>query len=338
MSTIEDVAREAGVSVATVSRVINQKGPVSPKSVEKVHLAITKLNYQPNVWGRRLRRQESRMILIFVPNISNPFYASIVSGIEDVMKKNGYGTMLCITNGEKSREEDFIKLLYDGQADGAVILCIDKHDRNIGKLAKEFPIVQCCEYCVGEDISHVSVDNFAAARQVVQYLSSLGHERIGFVGSVNQFISSEDRQKGFEQGLKEAGLPVEQACIAYADADYSFNSGILAGRELLGRKERPTAIFCISDVLALGVIRAAHNMGLEITKDLSVVGFDDVEYATMLSPMLTTISQPRYSLGKTSAQMLIRQIESGEQGGGVYLEHKLILRESTASTALHKSQ
>ena len=205
MATIEDVAREAGVSVATVSRVINQKGPVSPKSVEKVHVAIAKLNYQPNVWGRRLRRQESRMILIFVPNISNPFYASIVSGIEDTMKKDGYGTMLCITNGDKSREEDFIKLLYDGQADGAVILCIDKNDRNIGKLAKEFPIVQCCEYCVGEDISHVSVDNFAAARQVVQYLTSLGHERIGFVGSVNQFISSEDRQKGFEAGGETHG-------------------------------------------------------------------------------------------------------------------------------------
>lgn len=330
MITIEDVAKEAGVSIATVSRVINQKGAVSAKSLEKVHLAITKLNYQPNVWGRRLRRQESRMILIFVPNISNPYYASIVSGIEDTMRKEGYGTMLCITNGDKSREQDFIKLLYDGQADGAVILCIDKNDKNIGKLSREVPIVQCCEYCVGEDISHVSVDNFGAASQVVQYLASLGHQRIGFVGSVNQFISSQDRQRGYEQGIREAGLSIDDGCIAYADADYSFNSGIRAGKELLSRKDRPTAVFCISDVLALGVIRAAHNMGIEVTRDLSVVGFDDVEYATMLSPMLTTVSQPRYSLGRTSAQMLIRQIETGEQAGGIYLEHKLILRESTA--------
>lgn len=330
MITIEDVAREAGVSVATVSRVINQNGAVSLKSEEKVNLAITKLNYRPNVWGQRLRRQESRMILIFVPYISNPFYASIVSGVEDTVRKQGYGTMLCITNGDKTREQEFIKLLYDGQADGAVILCVDKHDKNIERLAKEVPVVQCCEYCMNEDISHVSVDNFAAANQVVQYLGSLGHERIGFVGSVNQFISSEDRQRGYEEGLKYLGLSARDQYLTYADEDYSFNSGVQAGLKLLSLKERPTAIFCISDVLALGAVRAARNLGLEVTRDVSVVGFDDVEYATMLSPMLTTVSQPRYSLGKTSAQMLIQQIESGEQSSSVYLEHKLILRESTA--------
>ena len=330
MITIEDVAKEAGVSVATVSRVINQNGSVSPKSEEKVKLAIAKLKYRPNVWGRRLRRQESRMILIFVPYISNPFYASIVSGIEDTMRKQGYGTMLCITNGDKTREQEFIKQLYDGEADGAVILCTDKNDRNMERLAAEVPIVQCCEYSMNEHISHVSVDNFAAANQVVQYLGSLGHERIGFVGSVNQFISSADRQKGYEEGLKQLGLSVIPEYLTYADEDYSFNSGLQAGLELLSLKQRPTAIFCISDVLALGVVRAARNLGLLVPGGLSVVGFDDVEYATMLSPMLTTVSQPRYSLGKTSAQMLIQQIETGEPGTSVYLEHKLILRESTA--------
>lgn len=329
MVTIEDVAQEAGVSVATVSRVINRTNPVSPQSEEKVNLAIAKLNYRPNVWGRRLRRQESRMILIFVPYISNPFYASIVSGIEDTVRKEGYGTMLCITNGDKAREQDFLKQLYDGQADGAVILCVDKNDKDIKRLASEVPIVQCCEYCLNEDISHVSVDNFAAANQMVEFLGQM-HKRIGFVGSVNQFISSEDRQKGYEAGLKSLGLPARPQYITYADEDYSFNSGVRAGMELLTLKERPTAIFCISDVLALGVVRAARNLGLEIARDISVTGFDDVEYATMLSPMLTTVSQPRYSLGKTSAQMLLKQIESGEQSGGVYLEHKLILRESTA--------
>ena len=300
MITIADVAREAGVSVATVSRVLNKNGPVSPAAHEKVALAIAKLNYQPNVWGRRLRRKESKMLLILVPTISNPFYSSIVAGIEDEARRCQFGTMLCIVNGDEVREREFIELLFDGQADGAVMLCVNKDNRHIKEIADKVPIVQCCEFFKDADIAHVSVDNFAAAAQVVRYLHSLGHKKIGFVGSVNQFISSEDRQKGFEQGLKEAGLSVDQACFAYADADYSFNSGILAGKELLSREERPTAIFCISDVLALGVIRAAHNLGLEVTRDLSVVGFDDVEYATMLSPMLTTISQPRYSLGKTS--------------------------------------
>lgn len=330
MSTIADVAKEAGVSVATVSRVINKNGSISAKSVEKVNLAIAKLNYQPNVWGRRLRRQESRMILIFVPNIRNPFYASIVSGIEDTLRMSNYGTMLCITNGDKKREREFIELLYNGQADGVVTLCTDKDDMEIKKLAEDVPVVQCCEFCVGADIAHISIDNFAAAHQVVQYLVSLGHTKIGFVGSVNQFISSQERQKGYEQALIEAGIPVRREYMAFADKEYSFQSGIQAGRSLLNLEDRPTAIACISDVLALGAIRAAKNLDISVCEDLSIVGFDDVEYATMLNPMLTTVSQPRYSLGKTSALMLMRQIETGEAEGGSYLEHKLILRDSTA--------
>lgn len=331
MVTIAEVAKEAGVSVATVSRVINKNGPVSPKSLEKVNTAIEVLNYQPNVWGRRLRRKESRMLLIFVPNIGNPYYASIVSGIEDTARSADYGTMLCITNQEKIREQEFTELLYNGQADGAVFLYGDKNDEGIRKLSSEVPIVQCCEFSRNSRDAHVSIDNFGAAKQAAEYLISLGHERIGFVGSDNQFISSEYRQRGFEAGLAEAGISLDKKYLAYGDRDYSFVSGIHAGKELLSlaKKERPTAVFCISDVLALGVIRAAGNMGVRVPEDISVIGFDDVEYATMFDPMLTTISQPRYSLGKASAQLLLHQIETGETAEAVYLEHRLILRDST---------
>lgn len=334
MITIADVAKEAGVSVATVSRVLNKSGPISPASREKVNIAITKLDYQPNVWGRRLRRKESRMLLIFVPTISNPFYASIVSGIEDEARSHQYGTMLCITNGDKNRQREFIELLFDGQADGAVTLCTDLDDRYIKTVAEKVPIVQCCEFCKDAAIAHVSIDNFAAAEQVVRYLHSLGHEKIGFIGSVNRFISSEERQMGFEEGMKKAGLPVRKEYMAYADRDYSFQSGIAAARQILSIEDRPTAVFCISDVLAMGAIRAASGLGIKSIKELSVVGFDDVEYATMLNPMLTTVSQPRYSMGKVSAKMLIQQIETGEGREGIFLEHKLVIRDSTAGAAL----
>lgn len=330
MITIADVAREAGVSVATVSRVLNKNGPVSPAAHEKVNLAIAKLNYQPNVWGRRLRRKESRMLLILVPTISNPFYSSIVAGIEDEARRYRFGTMLCIINGDEGREREFIELLFDGQADGAVMLCVNKDDKDVKEIADKVPIVQCCEFCKDADIAHVSIDNFAAAAQVVRYLRSLGHEKIGFVGSVNQFVSSEDRRRGYEAEMKKLGLPVRKEYMAYADRDYSFQSGIAAARELLKRPDRPTAIFCISDVLAMGAIRAAGELGLTVPGELSVVGFDDVEYATMMNPMLTTVSQPLYSLGKTSAHMLIEQIESGEGKGKIFLEHKLVIRDSTA--------
>lgn len=334
MITIADVAKEAGVSVATVSRVLNKNGPVSPAALEKVNIAISKLNYQPNVWGRRLRRKESRMLLIFVPFISNPFYASIVSGIEDEARSHKYQTMLCITNGDKNREREFIELLFDGQADGAISLCTDKDDVGISEVAEKVPIVQCCEFCKNARISHVSIDNFAAAEAVVRYLHSLGHEKIGFIGSINHFISSEERQKGFEYGMKKAGLCIRKEFMAFADRDYSFQSGITAAKQILCQADRPTALFCISDVLAMGAIRAAEGLGILVSKQLSVVGFDDVEYATMLNPMLTTVSQPRYSMGKMSAEMLIRQIETGEGQEGIFLDHKLVIRDSTAGIQL----
>ena len=314
MITIADVAREAGVSVATVSRVLNKNGPVSPAAHEKVALAIAKLNYQPNVWGRRLRRKESQML----------------AGIEDEARRCQFGTMLCIVNGDEVREREFIELLFDGQADGAVMLCVNKDNRHIKEIADKVPIVQCCEFFKDADIAHVSIDNFAAAAQVVRYLHSLGHKKIGFVGSVNQFISSEDRRRGYEAELEKLGLPIRKEYMAYADRDYSFQSGISAARQLLDRPDRPTAVFCISDVLAMGAIRAAGGLGIRVPEELSVVGFDDVEYATMMNPMLTTVSQPLYPLGKTSARMLIDQIESGEGKGKIFLEHKLVIRDSTA--------
>lgn len=334
MITIADVAKEAGVSVATVSRVLNKNGPISPASLEKVNIAVAKLNYQPNVWGRRLRKKESRILLIFVPTISNPFYASIVQGIEDEARSRRYGTMLCITNGDQNKQKEFLELLFDGQADGAITLCTNKADGEIAKVAHQVPLVQCCEFCEDKSISHVSIDNFAAAKQVVRYLHSLGHEKIGFIGSINQFISSEERQKGFEEGMKSEGLSVKKDFLAYADRDYSFQSGVAAATQILSGDDRPTALFCISDVLAMGAIRAAGSLGIRIASELSVVGFDDVEYATMMNPMLTTVSQPRYDMGRRSAEMLIGQIETGEGKMAAFLEHKLVIRDSTASKAL----
>jgi len=330
MSKISDIAKEAGISVATVSRVINGTATVSPETAARVQAAIAKFNYQPNVWGRRLRQQASRMILVFVPNIRNPYYASIVTGIEETARKLGYGTTLCITNDDKTRESEFKDLLQNGHADGAIFLYIDKQNTEIPKLAKTFPIVQCCEYCQDDSVPHVSIDNFGAAKQVVNYLISTGHKTIGFVGSQNHYISSEERLNGYKSALIEAGIKVEESLIAFADVDYNFKSGIRAARELIDQVKSPTALFCISDVLALGAIRAVEESGRSVPQDISIVGFDDVEYASMFKPMLTTVSQPGYSLGKSSADMLIKKIKNEMTDSSTFLPHKFILRDSTA--------
>lgn len=334
MSTISEVAREAGVSVATVSRVINRTGAVSQNTRERVQAAIGKLGYQPNVWGRSLRRGESRMLLIFVPNVTNPYYANIIAGIEDTARAGGYNTMLCINGGDRAKRLEYLELLHNGRADGAVFLDAALDSKAVPAVARECPVVQCCEYCADETISHVSIDNRAAAEDVVNYLLSLGHRRIGFVGSTNHFISTRQRREGYEAVLAGAGIPLGEDYEAFADHDYSFLSGIRAAGELLDLKERPTALFCISDVLALGAVRAAEERGLKVPEDLTVVGFDDVEYAAMFRPMLTTVSQPCYELGRCSCELLLGQIGGGEAGTARFLPHKMILRDSAAQCAV----
>lgn len=337
MSTIQEVAKEAGVSVATVSRVVNRTGPVSEETAQRVRSAIDKLGYQPNVWGRSLRRKESRVLLIFAPNVSNPFYSPILSGIEDTARAAFYNTMLCTTGtgGDRARRMEYLDLLHNGRADGAIFLDVTQDSKVVPEVAREFPVVQCCEYCTDETVSHVSIDNFGAAEDVVRYLIAQGHERIGFVGSTNDFISTRQRREGYEMVLTEAGIGVRKDYEAYADRDYSFLSGVRAAGELLDHGERPTALFCISDVLAIGAMRAAEERGLRVPEDLTVVGFDGVEYAAMFRPQLTTVSQPCYELGRASCELLLRQIGGGGgEGTACFLPHRMILRDSSARCAV----
>ena len=332
LSTIADVARAAGVSVATVSRVINQNGPVAPETAQRVRAAIEEYDYQPNAWGRSLRRQESRMLLIFVPNISNPYYSRIVSGIEETARGNGYNTMLCITDMKRKRTDDFVNLLRSGQADGAIMLDVTRDNKALAQIAARYPVVQCCEFVEHGQMSHVSIDNFAAARQMVEYLISIGHRRIAFLGADNRFISSEKRRQGYEMALQEAGIPCRSDYIASADANYNFQSGVRAAGRLLSLQDRPTAIFCVADILAIGAIHAAQEKGIAVPEQLTVTGFDDVEYATMFTPKLTTLAQPGRLLGRTACEMLLRRI-NGARVEHIYLEHQIILRDSSAPCA-----
>lgn len=334
LSTISEVAKEAGVSIATVSRVVNDNGMVSRETEERVKAAIAKLDYRPNVWGRSLRKGESRMLLILVPNVSNPYYAQIISGIEDVARQAGYNIMLCITNVEPQRRREYFSLLQNGRADGAVLIDTTANDPDTAQVARDYPIVQCCEYCPQDGLSHVSIDNVRAARDVMRYLYRLGHRRIGFIGSTNRFISTDQRQEGYRSVLSMAGLPVQEEYLAYADNDYSFLSGMQAAHHLLELPRRPTALFCISDVLALGAVRAAEERGLRVPNDLTVIGFDDVEYATMFRPQLTTVSQPCYELGRVSGELLLEQMSGGARNTVRFLPHQLIMRDSAAPCAV----
>jgi len=327
-ATIKDVAKDAGVSAATVSRVINNSPTVTASTRETVMAVIKKLNYQPNLLGRNLRRTETRLILVLLQNMANPFYARIVKGIEDVGHKNGYHVMLCNTDSDHEREKVYLELLRNRLADGVIFMAPMLGKEELTEIGKRFPVVQCCEYKEGAQVSHVSIDNHAAAYKAVRHLISAGHRRIGMISCRNSYVSISQRESGYKKALEDAGITFEEEYIKYGD--YGFNSGLRAANQLLSMDDRPTAIFAISDLMAIGALRAIREKGLSVPEDVAAAGFDNISFSSMCNPMLTTISQPKYDLGCLAMDLLLKQIRGeAKEHKGIFLEYELIIREST---------
>lgn len=330
MATIEDVAREAKVSVATVSRVLNSPDVVRKGTAERVRKAIEKLSYVPNSSARNLRRRESRVILMLAPNFTNPYYSQILSGICDVARDTGYTTLVYNTYDVMTFNEDNVRdLIETNHVDGTIILACNYDDIWIDKLKDKYPLVLCSEYPCDTKLTHISVDNYSAAKETVKYLIGLGHTKIGFVGSENKYCSTKYRYEGFFDGLKEAGLELPKEYVERGSIDYSFGSGKAAAEKLLTIKERPTAICCVSDVVALGVIARARELKIKVPKDLSVTGFDDVDYTMMFSPTLTTVHVPCYELGREAMRLLGEGIHNKEIiQDNAFLPYEFMIRES----------
>ena len=332
MVKIEDVARAAGVSVATVSRVLNESGGVLPQTRQKVKTAVEQLQYEPNLLARNLRKNESRIILILAPNFSNPYYSNVLSGICDVSRNLGYSTLIYNTYDSNALNETLVTSLFQkNRADGMITLAVNRDDRWLAKYAGKYPLVQCSEYVEDASIAHISVDNRLAAKESVSHLIARGHRRIGIITSANRYLSSMNRMRGYLDALEEAGIERDDQLIAYASADYSFASGKQAERELLSLPKQPSAIFCVSDILALGAIASAGKQGLQVPWDLSVLGFDDVDYTTMFHPYLSTVAVPCYELGRRSMLLLYDHIQQKRDAAmEEYLPHQIMLRETTA--------
>lgn len=331
MATIVDVARAAGVSVATVSRVLNGKGRVKEALRAQVLQAVEALQYVPNTTARNLRRSESGTVLILAPNITNPYYTHILSGIGEAAQKYGYRSFLCNTGGDIQQEKSLLSRLETHEADGAVLLATELHADWLRPYAERFPVVQTSEFDPDVDVAHVSIDNRQAALDAMEYLLSIGHTRIGFITSENRYHSTQQRTCGYREALEAAGIAVQESYIRPASADYSFKSGFQAARSLLSQESRPTALFCISDMLALGAIASAQEMGFRVPEDVTVVGFDDVESTTMFHPHVTTVVQPCLDIGRQAMEMLCALMRGQSVPRQVVLPHRLAVRESSAS-------
>jgi DNA-binding LacI/PurR family transcriptional regulator len=301
---------------------------VLPDTRQTVLAAISTLNYQPNLLGRNLRRTETKMILVLLPTIANPFYSRLVKGMEDAAHAGGYNIMLCNTDSDKNREEVYLELLKKRLADGVIFMAPEIDVKELDKTNFISPTVQCCEYREGTKVSHVSIDNLKAAKDAVSHLIKCGYSRIGHISCKNSFVSTIQRKNGYKEALEEAGISFDPELTAYGD--YGFTSGYKAAKKLLSLDKRPEAIFAISDIMAIGAIKAIREKGLGIPADVSVMGFDDISFASMYDPPLSTVSQPKYELGKTAVELLMRQLDKNNNGSeDIILPHKLIIRGST---------
>lgn len=333
MSDIKEVSRLAGVSTATVSRALSHPEKLAKKTLDKVHEAIKKANYQPNMLSRNFRRARSFTIVVLVPNIANPFYSRVIRGIEEVAQKRGYSVLLGDTRNSISRESEYFQLVSTRQADGAIQLSSNVPEIKIrDKTPKPapIPIVNACEYINGKPFPTVGIDNQAAASTLCDYLIKMGHKRIGVVKGPDDNPLTKDRLSGYRASLKKAKITYDKSIVV--SGDFTMASGFIATSYFTHASSQPTAIFCMNDEMAIGLIQGLKSKGLRVPQDISVAGFDDIEFAKYADPPLTTISQPAEDIGRTAMNVLYGLLEGTQPDPREHiLNTEFILRKSTAS-------
>jgi LacI family transcriptional regulator len=329
--TITDVARLAGVSISTVSRVINNSMPVSDELRKSVLKAMEELNFKPNILAQNLRRRLTSVIGVIIPDIRFPAFDEVVKGVEDTCIQNEHTVLLSDSNSDPEREIINAELFERQQVDGIVFAGIWgwEQQEHIARLCENgMPIC-----LVNRDIDNLPVDQVSTSNERGEYLAvshliDLGHRVIGCAALLPTGGIKKDELSGYRQALADAGYQVREDLITNTTPSYS--SGVEAGKRLLQQNTRPTAIFARSDQMAIGVIKAALDMGLKVPEDLSVIGYGDIPISQYFNPPLSTIRMPRYEMGVKAALMLLERIEKKNlpQRQAIFEPH-LVVRTST---------
>lgn len=326
--TIKDVAKAANVSVATVSRVLNKHSNVSDETVEKVTNIMEQMGYNPNCLGRDLRKSETKRILAIIASTEQSFYSEVLRGMNEAAFAHGYDVIFAATNDDPEHEMHLLKMLLSHSVDGAVLLGAKQEASTISKLAENHNIALCLERMDGCNALTVTIDNVKAGKDAVEYLIGKGHTRIGIISTETRSQSSVDREKGYRQALEEHGIPYDEELVYLGT--YKSESGNAGCRYLLGLNSPPTAIFSISDMIAIGAMNYAISKGINIGKDVIFFGFDNIDYSHIFVPHLSTVEQPCFMQGKLVIEKLIGNMKSEVPDKSIYmLPHSLVLREST---------
>jgi LacI family repressor for deo operon, udp, cdd, tsx, nupC, and nupG len=330
LSNIREVARLAGVSVATVSRTLKSPERVLAETRDKVNAAVEKAGYRPNLMAVQFRSRKTGNLVILVPAIANTFFARVISGAQRAAQAAGYRLLLCDTQGQESIERQFAELVYAYQADGVIQLrAFDPFDQSSVSGAMP-PIVNVCEVIRQGRHPTISLDNQAAAKAMTEHLLELGHRRIGLIKGPKSSPLTRDRVAGYEEALRHAQIPLDNALVSHGD--FTLNAGYLGASAMLKLNPRPTALFCENDEMAIGALRRIKEEGLRVPQDISLAGFDDIPMAAYCDPALTTISQPAEAFGEKAVEMLIALMDGKPvTDRHLVLPFELTVRESTAA-------
>jgi len=331
--SLKDVAIEAGISLATASRVMSSKGYFSEVNKKKVLKAVEKLGYKPNRLARSLKLRRTNTIGLMITDIINPFYSYLTDGVLDCSKKYGYHIIVCVTDEDPKQEREYLKVLMEERATGIIAIPTgynQKYWNETLKLGMKLVFVD-------REISGISkadiviIDNIKGAYDATSYLIGLGHKRIGIVNGPTLTTTGADRLQGYCQALKEAQLPIDKDLIEIVT--FKKDSGIIAAKRLLSLNKPPTAIFAANNALGEATLFVIRELGLKVRDDISLVIFDDVPWASLTNPRITVVSQPTRSLGYIGLEILDKQIKAiNEEDKYVHqktiLKPKLIIRES----------
>lgn len=337
--TIHDIAKLSGTSSATVSRVLsNSSYPVSKELRRKIKKVAEEHNYIPNMIGKQLKTHNNMTIGAIIPTISNPFYSSVMQGIEEVARNNNYHVFLCNSMQNPQIEDEYVKTLFENQVKGVIISSISNNREQLQHLISlGLNVIAIDQQIDIPEVQQIAFDYRKGGYMATKYLIERGHHRIAYVSAPLDRHSRQSIYEGYCEALQEAGLErcedyvqIAQDELTQYDGIYEFGNGRKLTRRLLQSKERPSAIFACNDMTAFGVINEldAHNM--RVPDDMSVIGFDNIEFSQMVTPPLTTIRQPDFDMGKLACNILLDMMKGEHTNQGMVLEPTLIERKSVA--------
>jgi LacI family transcriptional regulator len=331
---MEDVARHAGVSKATVSRVLNNvAGAVSPATAARIQQAFEELGYVPDAVAASLKARRTKTVGLVLTDLGNPFFATVAAGIESTIQDAGFSLIVASSGNREDREASLVRVMLERRIDALLVATAAEHDLHLVAARHHgIQVVLVDSYPIGSEATFdcVMVDNVDGAARAVRHLIQLGHERIGVVAGRETDSSSVLRVEGARLALSEAGLELPPELVA--EGDFSVTSGREAGLALLSREPRPTAVFSANNLMTVGVLTGTAELGLRIPDDVSLVGFDDMDWYPLSTPAITAVAQPAFEVGARSAERLLLRLRRTRQPRPeqILLPTELVVRQSAS--------